>query len=319
LISISKSTNTSEFLVVLKVTKELILNKDLFILKYKHSNTGYKDVSKFINKLKQVVEYELVNDIKQPAPGFSTYLDSFCYYLNSDAYYQLFENRDLPKYKFEKFWTTQLDGSISFLKHSQIDSSTKRKNVLLNKISMINVAKEMNRNELYKQQSNEFYNDTNNELIRSTTALLYLVKIIPFLSLFDYCDSNSSEVSFSDSSEDEIGTLKGERNNIYEDTSVDPFPVYKYNKKLLTEASYRENILSSNSGVIQGKQKIEELIPFFFMSYSYNISGNASYSIQKLFVENENSRVYILDQLAYVIKELQEETFESAKQERYLR
>ena len=77
LISVAKATKTSEFLVALKVVKELIVNKDLFSMIYSGNNSGINDVNKIIQTMKQVVTSELVDDIKRSTPSFSIYLSTF--------------------------------------------------------------------------------------------------------------------------------------------------------------------------------------------------------------------------------------------------
>ena len=47
------------------------------------------------------------------------------------------------------------------------------------------------------------------------------------------------------------------------------------------------------------------MLPYYLLSFSYRISGHVSYMLQKLFIQNEYSRVYILEQISYIIKQTQ--------------
>ena len=47
------------------------------------------------------------------------------------------------------------------------------------------------------------------------------------------------------------------------------------------------------------------MLPYYLLSFSYKISGHVSYMLQKLFIQNEYSRVYILEQISYIIKHKQ--------------
>lgn len=77
MILISKETKTSEFLVALKVVKELLINKEMFSIKYSGYNFASIDVRKSIDKLCQFVSAELVDDIKHSTPTFAIYISSF--------------------------------------------------------------------------------------------------------------------------------------------------------------------------------------------------------------------------------------------------
>ena len=105
-----------------------------------------------------------------------------------------------------------------------------------------------------------------------------------YLTQFIKIDSQSSDIIFEDSSSDEINTnMKQDSNLLYDSSSHD------------NELAYSASSL----------RKIENMLPYYLLSFSYRISGHVSYMLQKLFIQNEYSRVYILEQISYIIKQEQ--------------
>lgn len=219
--------------------------------------------------------------------------------MNSAEYNKLFKEAGINKYKVEKFWETDNEGNSSILNFPQIESSIKNKNIVHHKLTMIKVNEQKLESEAFSQQSNDFYNETNNEIERSTSALLYLVKLLPYLNIFEYSESKSSDFLLDEGSSEEIGVLsKIDKGFSYESYG-------SRDSNLASTAQIDNRFGSSKLTLSSLRKEIQYMITYYLLSCSYKISGQVSYTIQKLFIENDESRTFILDQISYMIKQTQ--------------
>ena len=177
LMEIAKETQTSEFLIVLKVVKELIVNKDLFCMMYSGNNFIINGVNKIIQSVKQVMTSEIVENIKRSTPSFSTYVTTFWNYFNNEDYKDLYQKAHVDKSKFENFSPLESNNDLLFPNFSLIDSATKHKNILKNKEIMIRLVRLKSRQEELNQTG---YDYSNNKIAQ---PMLYYTESKSFLCL----------------------------------------------------------------------------------------------------------------------------------------
>lgn len=136
---------------------------------------------------------------------------------------------------------------------------------------------------------------------------MYLTELLPILGAYDVSDSYNSDIIFEDGSSDDVLQNKTEKPAFYEISSLDPFPIYKYNQ------NYHGSLSSSKAYSSIKEEEVHYFIPFYILSQSLTVANQASYSVQKLFLVNKYSRIYILDQISFIIKEFRFESSENSK------
>lgn len=86
------------------------------------------------------------------------------------------------------------------------------------------------------------------------------------------------------------------------------FPIFR-NSQLNIDNSGRK---ASSEGYYSQTQ-VENLLPYYLLINSYRISLKTSHSLQISFVTNQRARIDILDQIAYIIKEIKIEKLDTPK------
>jgi hypothetical protein len=84
--------------------------------------------------------------------------------------------------------------------------------------------------------------------------------------------------------------------------------MFRYNRKIISSTGRIMNKESSNDYV-----EVESLLPYYLLFNSHRISEKVSHALQIIFVTQKHARIYILDQIAYVIKEVKLENLDTPK------
>lgn len=204
--------------------------------------------------------------------------------------------------------------SPNFSSYQSMPQSTSiiSKNSLLNgKVIQCKTLKEFKGSEASKRTSYVLKQDPDQELEKTTTSFIYLIELIPFLSCYELSDSFSSDVLYEDASSDEINTTKVDKSSLHSTSNSNPFPIFRYNRKP------RNTLERSGEVDRMYHQQIEEdpenLLPYYLLVNSYKICEKVSHSLQILFMTNRYPRIYILDQIAFIIKEVKLENLDTPK------
>lgn len=192
-----------------------------------------------------------------------------------------------------------------------IDNTHRRKNILNDKTIQCKLIDDPRKLDLFKQNSTEAINEFENEVEKCMACFCYLTDLLPLLGSYDSPDSYNSDIMFEESSSDDTLLIKAEKPAFFDVGSIEPFPIYRYNK--VRKNNYLSNQLIGKTSASNSSESVENFIPYYIMSYSYKIASFASYSIQKLFVINKYARIYILDQISFIIKEFRIDVNNSPK------
>ena len=157
-----------------------------------------------------------------------------------------------------------------------IDSTHKRKNVLNDKTIQWKMLDDAKKLDLYKQNSSDSTSEVENEVEKCISWFWYLTSLIPILGSYDSPDSYNSDIMFEEGSSDDVLTNKAEKPAFFDVSSIEPFPIYRYNKVRKNNYLKSQTISRANTW-----ESVENFIPYYIMSYSYKIASHASYSVQK--------------------------------------
>lgn len=165
--------------------------------------------------------------------------------------------------------------------------------ILSDKSLMCSSLKDYSNSEATKRNSEVVRRETDESLELNILNFIYFTEIIPLLEIYRFSGSFSSDSIYDEGSNEDVLSLK-------------PSIVSKY------DSSYQLSAEESKYSTPE-QQEMETMLPLNLLVNSYKVCERISHSLQYMFATDKYSRISILDQLAYVIKDIKLQNLDSPK------
>ena len=199
-----------------------------------------------------------------------------------------------------------------YLKWPQSNLVSWKNSIMKENVIKSQKLKNFTNSDLSKSISNLLKLEQEDEVEKKTLSFISLIDLIPFLNLLEsWSDSYNSDQMYEEYSSDEVTPAQGERHHA-SDRIVDfPFPVFRYNYQNRVAAEGAS--LRSRRYEGKAQEEVENFLPYYLLINDYQICEKVSQALQMMFVMSKHTRIHILDQISFIMKEIKLENLDTPK------